>query len=134
MEDVFFQEARARRVGGDAERQLAEVAAAESVGDAVLDPIYQGLGGWTGGGEHLDGEACVERGSEGEVEKRRKGKERKKTEVEQRLSLASSLVGKRGKNLLLSLFLLLPSRLAIVTDLKAESGKRPRRCATWKTD
>ena len=27
-----------------------------------------------------------------------------------------------------------PSRLAIVTDLKAESGKRPRRCATWKTD
>jgi len=27
-----------------------------------------------------------------------------------------------------------PSRLAIVTDLKPESGKRPRRCATWKMD
>lgn len=50
---------------------------------------------------------------------RREGKERKKTEVEQRLSLASSLVGKRGGNLLLSLFL-----LSFFSSLTVEVGHR----------
>lgn len=87
-------------------------------------------------GEREGGREGEEEGGEGE--KGRRGA----AAVEQTRfssSFCSALSEQKTRSPLysLSLFSLLffvPSSLAIVTDLKTESGKRPRRCATWKTD